>query len=179
MFTEQELKEVEKKLKNNKAPGPDGIPNEVICQVIKHLPQKLLQLYNRCLSQGKFVKEWKTQKLVLLRKGIKPTDQTSSYRPICLMDTMGKVLEGLILMRLEDHLRKQGGLAGNQFGFRKGRSTIHAIQEVVSTIRAANSGKGKRNGFTALISIDVKNAINSIRWKDIIDALKKNKCRSI
>jgi len=39
---------------------------------------------------------------VLIRKGPdKPPDAPSSYRPICILDTFGKLLERLLLQRLE------------------------------------------------------------------------------
>lgn len=174
-FTEDELNAVGKTLKKGKSPGVDGVPNEVLVCIIEHFPKRLLQLFNKCLEQGKFLSEWKHQKLVLIRKGNKPTNLTSSYRPICLLDTMGKALEGLILHRLEDHIQAVGGLSSRQFGFRKGLSTVHAIQEVLKLTRQANQGTGKKKGFTALISIDVKNAFNSIEWEDIVDALRARK----
>ena len=69
--------------------------------------------------------------MVLLRKSNKPLEDASSYRPICLLDTMGKLLEEMILQRIQGHMVSEDGLSENQFGFRKGRSTVHAIQAVV------------------------------------------------
>ena len=57
----------------------------------------------------------------------------SSYRPICLLDTMGKFLEELILQRLQALLVEENGLSENQFGFSKGRSTVDAIQALCSS----------------------------------------------
>ena len=67
---------------------------------------------------GTFFLDWKKQRLVLLRKGNKPLEDDSSYRPICLLDTMGKLLEELILKRLQAYLVGENGLSENQFGFR-------------------------------------------------------------
>ena len=64
---------------------------------------------------------------VLLTKGNKPLGDASSYRPICLLDTMGKLLDEMILQRLQGHMVGENGLSENQFGFRKGRSTVDAI----------------------------------------------------
>ncbi|MHC5848301.1 reverse transcriptase domain-containing protein, partial [Streptococcus pyogenes] len=64
-------------------------------------------------------------------------DQVSSYRPIYLQDTMGKVLEDMVLQRLNSHLERGGGLSENQFGFRKGRSTVDAIKAVVDLTEKA------------------------------------------
>lgn len=58
-----------------------------------------------------------------------PTDNTT-YRPICLIDFMAKLMERLITKRLETKINKNGGLSERPFGFRKGRSTIHALESV-------------------------------------------------
>ena len=50
---------------------------------------------------GRFFVDWKKQRVVLLRKGNKPLGDASSYRPICLLDTMGELLEELILQQLQ------------------------------------------------------------------------------
>lgn len=134
-------------------------------------PECLLTVYNKCLKEGVFIKDWKNKKLILLRKGNKPINQTSSFRPLCLLDTMGKLLEGLLLTRLESHV--SAGLSGNQYGFRKGLSTTDAILEVVNLAKSAKTGTGKNKGYCALVTIDIRNAFNSVRWKDVIEALQE------
>ena len=103
--------------------------------------------------------------MVLLRKGNKPLGDASSYRPICLLDTMGKLLEEMMLQRLQGHMVREYDLSVYQFGFRKGRSTVDAIQAVVDIATKARRGTGKHKGFCALISIDIRNAFNTARWK--------------
>lgn len=44
-FQEKEIVEGAKKLKNKKAPGPDGIPGDVIKYVIENQPDYFLQDY--------------------------------------------------------------------------------------------------------------------------------------
>ncbi|CAB0039636.1 unnamed protein product, partial [Trichogramma brassicae] len=93
------------------------------------------------LSQVRmFSARWKRQRLVLMLKPSKPAFEPSSYRPLCMLDTAGKLLERIIADRLEAFTEGPAGLADSQFGFRKGRSTIDAIQKVLSTAKAAISG---------------------------------------
>ena len=108
----------------------------------------LLEVFNSCLREGRFFADWKEQRLFLLRKGNRPLGDASSYRPICLLDTMGKLLEEMILQRLQGHMVRENGLSENQFGFRKGRSTVNAIQAVVDIATKARRGTGKRKGTT-------------------------------
>ena len=88
---------------------------------------------------------------------------------------MGKLLEDLILERLQALLVGENGLSKNQFGFRKGRSTVDAIQAVVNIATNARKGTGKRKGFCAFISIDIRNAVNTARWNICIEAMMQKK----
>ena len=92
-----------------------------------------------------------------------------------LLDTMGKLLEEMILQRLQGHMVRENGLSENQFGFRKGRSTVDAIQAVVDIATKARRATCKRKGFCALISIDIRNAFNTGRWNICIEAMVRIK----
>ncbi|CAB0038692.1 unnamed protein product [Trichogramma brassicae] len=79
-------------------------------------------------------------------KPSKPAFEPSSYHPLCMLDTAGKLLERIIADRLEAFTEGPAGLADSQFGFRKGRSTNDVIQKVLSTAKAAISGKRYHSG---------------------------------
>ena len=130
LFTLEELKRAGGRLKARTAPGIEGVPNEILKEVIRAYLEILLEAFDSCLREGRFFADWKKQRLVLLRKGNKPLGTPSSCRSICLLDTMGKLLEELILQRLQTLLVGNNGLSENQFGFRKGRYTVDAIQAV-------------------------------------------------
>ena len=88
---------------------------------------------------------------------------------------MGKLLEEMILQRLKGHMVGENGLSESQFGFRNGRSTVDAIQAVVDIATKARRGTGKRKGFGALVSIDIRNAFNTTRWNICIEAMVRKK----
>jgi len=130
--TVSELLTVARTIKPNKAPGPDGIPNRAIKLAVFLQPDAFVQVFNSCLAEKTFPSIWKLQSLVVLPKPGKPLDDPSSYRPICLLSTLGKVLEKLICTRLVVAITEGGGLAPNQYGFRKASSTIDAISKVTT-----------------------------------------------
>ena len=72
---------------------------------------------------------------------------------------MGKLLEELILLRLQTFLVGENGLSENRLGFSKGR----------------RRGTGKRKGFCVLISIYIRNAFNTATWKICIEAMVQKK----
>ncbi|KAL4122766.1 hypothetical protein QTP88_015041 [Uroleucon formosanum] len=114
-------------LKNNIAPGPDDIPNEAVKIIATLTPNVLESVYNKCLNKGVFPIWWKRARFVLLRKGDRPLEDPSSYRPLCLLDCLGKLFKKIIDNRLRRHLDETEGQDDRQFGFRKGRSTIDAL----------------------------------------------------
>ncbi|KAA5662626.1 hypothetical protein F3G62_31675, partial [Pseudomonas aeruginosa] len=103
--------------------------------------------------------KWKTGRLVLLRKDGRPADSPAGYRPIVLLDEAGKMLERIVAARIVRHLTETGpDLSAEQYGFREGRSTIDAILRV----RALSDEAVSRGGVAMALSLDVRNAFNTL-----------------
>ncbi|CAB0041848.1 unnamed protein product [Trichogramma brassicae] len=174
--TLEELKGAQLRIKERSAPGPDSVPNMALKLAVATRPDIFLRVYTMCLETGVFPSGWKRQRLVLLPKPGKPPDEPSSYRPLCMLDTAGKILERIICDRLQAFTERPGGLSERQYSFRKGRSTIDAIQDVISTAREAIAGKRWYRGtkeYCAVVTLDVRNAFNSARWDNILAALRR------
>ncbi|CAB0040992.1 unnamed protein product [Trichogramma brassicae] len=174
--TLEELRGVCRRIKDHTALGPDGVPNSAIKIAIDTHPDIFLQVYTACLRTGVFPECWKRQRLVLLPKPGKPPEELSSYRPLCMLDTAGKILERIICDRLEATTESPEGLSDHQYGCRKERSTINAIENVIATAREAIAGKRWNHGtkkYCAVVTLKVKNAFNSARWNSIHAALRR------
>jgi len=91
-ITEEDLRYLGSELPINNAPGPDGVPDIIVMIIIDRRPELLTKFHNDCLKKGFLQKQWKIANLLLLRKGNKPLENLSSYRPICLLNT-GKHLK--------------------------------------------------------------------------------------
>ncbi|CAB0043027.1 unnamed protein product [Trichogramma brassicae] len=77
---------------------------------------------------------------------------------------------------LEAFTERPGGLSERKYGFRKGRSTIDAIEAIVSTARYAVASRRWHRGtkkYCAVVTLDVRNAFNSARWDNILAALRR------
>lgn len=170
--TNTEIMELSNRIPRGKAPGPDGVPDLIIRNVARYKPEILRDIFNKCLKESVFPRAWKIAKLVLLRKGDKPLEDPSSYRPICLLNTVGKFFERLIKTRIEKRLEEAGDLDDRQYGFRKGRSTVDAIRRVFDVVEAAGSGQLYNRKLCAVVALDVANAFNSARWPRIVKAMK-------
>lgn len=171
-FTMDELISVLIRTKKKKAPGPDGITPEILKIAIEAMPQYVLDAFNKILKAGIFPDEWKVAKVVLLLKPGKSTLEPSSYRPLCLLDTYGKFLESMIVNRLNKELGVDG-LSANQFGFRRGRSTIDAIHRIYDIADRERRKKPKERRLCLLLAFDVRNAFNSASWERIIAELER------
>lgn len=171
--SKDELLKAAKSLKLNKAPGPDGIPNAALKVAVKAHPEVFMKTMQKCLEECQFPDRWKKQRLVLIPKPGKATGDPSSFRPICLLDTLGKLFEKIILNRLTKVTEGDHGLSEKQFGFRKGKSTLEAILTVTARAQIAQRKKKGGNRFCAIITLDVKNAFNSASWGAIAVALDR------
>lgn len=132
-FTVEEVAQVIKKMKSGKAPGWDDIEVDVLKRSYMVLKRQFLSLFNGCLKFGIFPNEWKKAIVVtLLKARDKDKSIPSSYRPICLLHVLGKVLEGLILGRISAASEEK--LSEYQYGFRRGCSTEDAIRRLQECI---------------------------------------------
>lgn len=78
---------------DNKTLGLDGTPNWAFKLALISRLDMFAELFEACMTKGIFPRARKRQKLVLLPKAIKPPGEPFLYRSICLLETMGKMLE--------------------------------------------------------------------------------------
>ena len=89
-----------------------------------------------------------------------------------MLDSAGKILEWIMYTKIEAIAEKH--LSDRQYGFRKGRSTVDAINLVVNIAKDAILGTRWKNGekqYCAIVTLDMQNASNSARWDRIMEAL--------
>lgn len=63
--------------------------------------QRVAEVFNKCLAQGIFPTARRRERLKLQRKDQKPLEEPSSYRPLWMLDSTGKLFEKIVDMRLE------------------------------------------------------------------------------
>ena len=164
-FSPQELKAAASRLSPGKSPGLDGIPNEVVRLIAKKNSQMLMSVFNKCLEEGIFPNRWKRQQLILIPESTQAmVTDPSSFRPLRMIDSTGKLFERLILNRME-----------KVFGFRKRLSTHHALKKVKESVSEALYELRSLGGFCIIIALDVKNAFNSASWECIYQSLAEEK----
>ncbi|GBM39942.1 hypothetical protein AVEN_250260-1 [Araneus ventricosus] len=168
-FTNKELKTIIKTLPNNKAPGNDGIDFIIIKQIFKSCPSILRNFFNKCLQFQRFPTSLKEGIIVLFHKKRKEPRNISSYRPITLLPTLGKLLEKLLLQRFNYYLEKNNKLHDQQYGFRQGKSVDLALSTLVSKLEEAK----RKDIQTLFISIDIKAAFDNLQYSSIKNSIDK------
>ncbi|GBM54834.1 Retrovirus-related Pol polyprotein from type-1 retrotransposable element R1 [Araneus ventricosus] len=167
-FTNKELKEIIRFLPTNKAPGNDGIDFIIMKQLFQACPSILRNYYSKCLHLQKFPTPLKEGIIVLFHKKGKEERNLSSYRPITLLPTLGKILEKLLLQRFNYTLEKENKLHINfNLASNQGKSVDLALHSLISKISEA-----KQKGLqTLFISIDIKGAFDNLLYSSIKNSI--------
>jgi Reverse transcriptase (RNA-dependent DNA polymerase). len=150
-------------LSTNKAPGPDFIPPKVVREVVMEIPDTVSRIMNKNLKEGTFPSSWKEARVVLLENAKNNVGDATSYRPICLLNTLGRLFEIVLNERLKKELEEKDLLSERQFGFRKGRCTVDAIRMVTDVARNELNKQGDctTRRMCTLTTLDIRNAFNS------------------
>ena len=80
-----------------------------------------------------------------------------------MLEPAGKQFEKLIKSRLHAAVERADSLSQRQYGFRPGKSTVDAIQEVVEAVRVAENQNHYSGRMVFLVTLYVRNAFNSAR----------------
>ena len=121
-----EVEDILKTLKTGKAAGPDSIDNRLLKELARPLSAPLTDLFNFSLSTGKVPSLWKQANVTPVFKKNDPSD-VSNYRPISLLNTIGKVLEKIIHKYIYNFLKEHQVITTLQSGFIPGDSTVNQL----------------------------------------------------
>lgn len=193
IFTQEEYLRAVWKTKDGKAAGPYGILPEFMkhaCrelhegtrggrkardeapaakdQIVSPFADRMMLLYNRCLSEEEYPEVLKVGEIRALFKSGE-TQLTKNYRPITLLSYVAKNLGSMIDWRIQKHLEETGGLAEEQGGFRKGRSQVQQIATLLSVIK----DRKVRGRNTAVIFLDVNKAYDQMWRKGLLYKLRQ------
>ncbi|GBO29077.1 RNA-directed DNA polymerase from mobile element jockey [Araneus ventricosus] len=150
-----------KSLRINKAPGIDGINNKMMKNLPLNTTLKITTSIHEIMTFGRFPTRWKSATVVpILKPGKDPTD-TTSCRPICLLPSLSKIAEHLILKRLNNYLKENNVLCPEQFRFREKLPTSHQLIRVVEYVTEGFANKQK----TGVVSLDIQKEFDRV-WQD-------------
>ena len=120
-LTPEELATFLKTVKAGKAGGPDNVAPDLLKQLPLNTQRELLFIMTASCTTGWCPLAWRTATIVPFLKTLKDPQAVSSYRPIALTSTIGKLLERLIVNRLSKWLEAKSLFSPWQGGFSKRR----------------------------------------------------------
>ncbi|OOQ86154.1 putative reverse transcriptase [Penicillium brasilianum] len=171
-ISQQEVIDAIKRAPPDKAPGEDGIPNRVwkILAENDHFVAILTAIFDACMRTGYNPHHFQVSITVTLRKG-GPRDfrQPKSYRPVALLNTLGKILESINATRIAWAVEEYGLLPKSHLGGRKGVSVDHAIQLILDRIHRA-WGRGKK---ASMLLLDVAGAYDNVSHERLLHNIKQ------
>ena len=156
-FRMSELQEAVASLSTSRAPGLDGIPNEIL--KLSRLHPVLLEMCNDVFEQCRIPKLWTQTKLVLLPKPGKDQAVPKGWRWIALMSTVAKLFNRLLLQRLRQRI--DSFLLPSQATYRPGRTTIHNVAAIRLLLDEARTRQIKE---LHILFVDFSAAFDSVSW---------------
>ena len=124
-------------LPNKNSSGWDGISNMLLKSMKHVLCKPLAVLFNRSISDGIFLKIFKSADVIpLYKKG--SVDLPNNYRPISLLLTMSKLFEKIMYKCVYSFLTSTNQIFQSQYGFCTKHSCEHAVQELLGNILKAH-----------------------------------------
>lgn len=175
-ITELEIERSLNAAKGSTAPGDDNLPMLVWKQLWKHLRPSITRIFIASVDLGYHPRLWRRAKIVVLRKPGKPDySAPGAYRPISLLNMLGKLLEAVVARRLTYLAEKHDLLPETQFGGRRGRTTEQALLVLPNAIDRA----WYKHKVVTLVSFDLKGAFNGINKMSLEVALRARRIPGI
>ena len=125
-------------------------------------------LFNRSFSEGKFSEIWKLSNVIPLPKKGDNSDP-SSFRPVSLLNNVGKLQERIAFKNIYNFLNGNDLLYKYQSGFLPNHSTTFQLIDIYHHICQTFDN----NQFSCMVFCDVSKAFDRVWHKGLIFKLKQ------
>ena len=157
------------KRKRNTAPGFDGISYRLIKECPGKLFTLLATIFTFILRTGLYPLEWKVSKVCMFSKPNKPVHQVTSYRPIQLTATLGKLFERVLVSRMHKFIAERNILPIHQAGFRPGFSINDQLLRLTTTI----TNQFNHSLPSCLVLMDLEKAFDKVWHVGLLIKLRR------
>lgn len=160
-----EIKEAIKKLKTSKAAGPDNLPCDLLKTDCNLLAKTLHPILAHIWHSNTIPSEWKEGLIINLPKKGDLSD-CKNWRGITLLNSIYKILAGLILNRIADSLEPK--LLKEQAGFRPGRSCVDHINALRLIVEQSTEFRSP----LYLVFVDFERAFDTLNHQSMYKVLQ-------
>ena len=129
-FTREHVEKLLKGVDEGKTKGADDIHPKLVKETAGQIAAPLTYIFQKSLDMGVVPTDWKLANVTPIhKKG--PKHISSNYRPISLTSILCKIMERIIRDSIMEHMEQNRLFTEHQHGFRKGRSCITQLIEVI------------------------------------------------
>ena len=160
----EELEMIIKETGINCAPD-DFLPSEILKENISLFLPVLCKLVNMSLKEGSIDGLLKTADIIPTIKdlGLDPND-LKNYRPISNLSFLGKLIERVVLRRLNEHMARHELDVPEQSAYKKFNSTETISVKVMNDLLVGFDS----NSATVLIMLDLSSAFDTVSHKKLL-----------
>jgi len=157
IITPEAVKNKLKDLDVTKAQGPDGIPSRVLKELSTELCKPFCLIFNKSLETQTVPSDWRRADVTaIFKKGSK--SEPGNYRPVSLTCIACKVMESIVRDVMVSHFTDNKLYAKCQHGFRRKRSCVTQLMEVMEDLTALLDDKNPVD----IIYLDFRKAFDSV-----------------
>ena len=166
--TIEELKDIIKS-SNTKTSCHDPLPQYVLSNILDSLLPTLCELVNKSLSSGNIDGVKEAIIVPLLKKAGLDTDDLKNYRPVSNLVFISKLIERVVLKRLNAHMEKNSLHVESQYGYKQFHSTETLMLKLVNDVLIGFDN----NNATIVLLLDLSAAFDTVDTGKLLDILNK------
>jgi len=166
-ITTEKVKKKICNLRNNSAPGPDGISPKILKNLKDQIAPVLAMVYRKSLARSEVPEEWRQANICpIYKKGSKA--KAGNYRPVSLTSVCCKMIESILRDDIVEHLQQNRLITSSQHGFVNRKSCTTNLLEFLEKMTKTVDEGGKAD----VLYLDFAKAFDKVPHQRLLKKIK-------